>query len=127
MGFFDFLKPKKNVFNNAIAQMHAKIFPKGEKDMNAVADELLYILNYKITKDEARSIGVKSVAISRLSENFSKDRLKQHLAGYCLHHFDDNQIETFHGYLSFLAIADAMFRKTPSEIIRKGDTWVIPE
>lgn len=127
MGFFDFLKPKKNEMNDMLAQMHAKFFPKGQKDMDAVTDALLYILNNKISRSEAANIAVKSVAISRISKEFSKERLKQHLAGYCLQHFSDKQIETFHGYLAFLIVADMMFRKTPSELVREGDSWVIPK
>lgn len=127
MGFFDFLKPKPSPLNDMLAQMNAKFFPKGEKDMNAVTDALLFILNDKIGRDEARNIAVKSVAISRISKEFSKERLKQHLAGYCLQHFNDKQIETFHGYLAFLIVADVMFRKTPSEVVREGEGWIIPK
>ena len=127
MGFFDFLKPKKNKLNDLLDQMHAKFFPKGQKDIDAVIDALLYILNNKISRDEAQTIVFKSVAISRISTEFNKERLKQHLAGYCLQHFNDKQIETFHGYLALLIVADMMFRKTPSELVRQGDTWVIPK
>lgn len=127
MGFFDFLKPKKNEMNEALAQMQAKFFPKGQKDIDAVTDALLYILNNGISKNEAGSIAVKSVVISRISKDFSKERLKQHLQGYCLQHFNDEQIETFHGYLAFLTVADMMFKKTPSELVREGDSWIIPK
>jgi len=127
MGLFDFLKPKKNELNDMMAQMSASFFPKGEKDMNAVTDAVLHILNNKISRDEAKNIALKSVAISRISKEFSKERLKAHLAGYCLQHFNDKQVETFHGYLSLLTIGSMMFRKTPSEIVREGDTWVIPK
>ena len=127
MGFFDFLKPKPSPLNDMLAHMAAKIFPKGQKDKDAVTDALLYILNNKIRRSEAQDIAFRSIAISRISEDFSKERLKQHLAGYCLQHFNDKQIETFHGYLAFLIIADMMFRKTPSELVRQGDTWVIPK
>jgi hypothetical protein len=126
MGLFDFLKPKKNEMNEMFDQMHAKFFPKGQKDIDAVTDALLYILKNKISRSEAAKIAVKSVAISRISNEFSKERLKQHLARYCLQHFDDKQIETFHGYLAFLIVADMMFKKTPSELVREGDSWVIP-
>ena len=79
MGFFDFLKPKPSPMNDMLAQMHAKIFPKGQKDMDAVTDALLYILDNKISRSEAQNIAVKSTAISRISKEFSKERLKQHL------------------------------------------------
>ena len=106
--------------------MSAKLFPKGQKDIDAITDALLYILNNKVSRSEAQTIAVKSVTISRISEEFSRERLKQHLAGYCLKYFNEKQIETFHGYLSFLIVADTMFKKSPSELVRQGDTWVIP-
>lgn len=127
MGFFDFLKPKPSPINDMLDQLHASIFPKGQKDIDAVTDALLFILNNKINRTEAQNIAVKSTGISRISKEFSKERLKQHLAGYCLNHFNDKQIETFHGYLSFLIVADKMFRKTPSELERHGDVWSIPK
>lgn len=127
MGLFDFLKPKKDVMKDAMAQMSASFFPKGEKDINAVTDAVLHILNNKISREEAKGIALKSVAISRISKEFSKERLKAHLAGYCLQHFNDKQVETFQGYLSLLTIGNMMFGKTPSEIIHDGDTWVIPK
>lgn len=127
MGLFDFLKPKKNEMNEMLAQMHAKFFPKGQKDVDAVTDAVLYILNDKISRSEAQNIAIKSVTISRITKEFSKGRLEQHLAGYCLQHFNDKQIETFHGYLAFLTVAAMMFRKTPSELVRQGDSWVIPK
>jgi hypothetical protein len=127
MGLFDFLKPKKDVMKDVMAQMSASFFPKGEKDINAVTDAVLHILSNKISREEAKNIALKSVGISRISKEFSKERLKAHLAGYCLQHFNDKQVETFHGYLSLLTIGSMMFGKTPSEIVRDGDTWVIPK
>lgn len=127
MGFFDFLKPKPNPLNDMFAQINSNMFPKGQKDKDAVTDALLYILENKISRSEAQNIAYKSTAISRIAKDFSKERLKQHLAGYCLQHFNDKQIETFHGYLSFLIIAGMMFNKSPSELERNGDAWVIPK
>ena len=75
MGLFDFFKPKKSELNVMLDQMRAEIFPKGEKDINAVTDALLYILNNKISRDEARNIAVKSVAISKISKEFKKEDL----------------------------------------------------
>jgi hypothetical protein len=127
MGLFDFLKPKKNELNESFAHMSSSFFPKGEKDIDAVTESILFILNNKISKDEAKNIAIKSVAISRISDEFTEIRLIAHLSRYCLHHFNDDQIKTFHGYLSFLKIGSMRFGKTPSEIIRQGDKWVIPK
>ena len=123
MGFFDFLKPKPSPLNDTFAHMSANFFPKGEKDINAVTNAVLNILNNKISREEAKNIAVKSVVISRISKDFNKERLKQHLASYCLQHFNDVQIETFYLLLGVLAVK-AMEGLTPSELIRQGDDWV---
>lgn len=125
MGLFNFLRPKKIDFNNILAQMHSRLFPNGQKDITAVTDALLLILNHKISKEEAESIAVKSVALSRITEKFNKERLKQHLKGYCIQYFNDEQIKAFHGYLAFLIYADIMFGKTPSDVVGNGVFWVV--
>lgn len=129
MGLFDFLKPKNNnsELKETLAHLSASFFPKGEKDINAVTDAVLYILENRIDRSEAKTIALKTVAISRITKEFDKNRLRMHLSGYCLHHFNDKQVETLHGYLSFLTIASTMFRKTPSELVRQGDSWIIPK
>ena len=129
MGLFDFLKPKPSKTEELFARMSAEMFPKGQKDIDAVVDSLLFILNEKINRQEAEKIVLKSMAISRLStpNEFTKERLKQHLSSYCLEHFNDKQVELFHGYLSFLFIASQRFGKTPSELFREGDAWYIPK
>ena len=124
MGLFDFLKPKKNPMEEMMEKISNSIFPKGEKDIDAGTKELLHILNNKIDYDTAKSIFLKSAAISRISEKFDKERLKSHLAGYCIQHFSDEQVEKFHGYLTALSAAMMIHRRTPSEVRREGDKHV---
>jgi hypothetical protein len=124
MKLFDFLKPKKSELNDSIAHLHASIFPKGEKDMNAVTNELLLILNNKISISEATNIALKAIAISRISQNFNRERLKSHLAGYCLHYFSDKQIDKFYNYLAALSTAWTHHNRTPSEVKREGDDYL---
>jgi hypothetical protein len=122
MGFFDFLKPKQNnQMNDTFARMEATWFPKGEKDIKYAVNELLFILNNKIDSSEAETIILKSIAISNISQEFNKDRLKLHLAGYCLNHFNDSQLEAFYNYLQACKVGRLMSQKTPSEITRIGD------
>jgi hypothetical protein len=124
MGIFDFFKPKKKPIDEVFRKMMNSTFPKSDKDINAATNELLHILNDHISREEAKVIVIKSVVISRISNEFTKERLKQHLAGYCLHHFKDDQVDKFHGYLTSLAIAMMIHRKTPSEVRREGDNYV---
>jgi hypothetical protein len=124
MDLFNFLKPKKSELNDTLSHLLNSFFPKGEKDINAATDELLHILNNSISRQEARDIAVKAVSLSNITEKFDEDKLKAHLKGYCLHHFNDKQVKQFHLYLTSLIIAKMMYRKTPSEVIRKEDKYI---
>ena len=125
MSLFDFFKPKKNETNEMFERMDASIFPKGDRDKNAATDELLRILNNKISKEEASQILTKAIFISRISQNFNKERLRVHLSGYCLQHFTEKQVEEFYHYLSALSAAKSIHNRTPSEVRRigDGDVW----
>ena len=125
MGLFDFLKPKKsNEQNEMMARMNATIFPKGEKDINACVDELLRILENKISRTDAKTIVLKSVFISRISNGFTKERLRAHLAPYALQHFNEEQLMNFWGYLIGIQAIMLQDRKTPSEIKWDGSKYV---
>lgn len=121
MGLFS---KKKKPMNDMMAQMSASIFPKGEKDINAVTDEIILILQNKINRKEATNIALKSVFISRMSKEFDVERLKAHLAGYCLQYFNDDQVKKLHDYLTALSAAMMTHRRTPSEVRRDGDAYV---
>lgn len=123
MGLFDFLKPKKPTENNAIDQMLKSFFPKGKTDINSATNELLFILDNKISGEEAKNTVLKSIAISRVSKNFDKQRLTTHLAGYCIHHFNESQIDKFYNYLIALSAGMLINNKSPSEIKRDGDVY----
>jgi hypothetical protein len=125
MGLFDFLKPKPSKKEELFARMRAEMFPKGQKDIDAVVDSLLFIVNNKINRQEAERIVLKSMAMSFISapNEYTKERLKEHFP----HQFNEKQAELFHGYLSFMFIASQRFGKTPSELIREGDAWYIPK
>ena len=126
MGLFNFFKPKKSELNVAVNTAHEilnKYFPKGEKDMEAGTQEILSILNNKVTKSEAKNIFIKTVCISRLSENFDKEKLKLHLEGYCIQHFNEKQIEQLKSYLSALMAAMLLHSASPSEVWREGDGY----
>lgn len=124
MGLFDFLKPKKNPMEEMMESISNSIFPKGDKDIEAGTTELLHILNNKIDFETAKNIFLKSAIISRISEKFDKNRLKSHLAGYCIQHFNNEEFEKFYGYLTALSTAMLIHRRTPSEVRREGDTYI---
>lgn len=124
MGLFDFLKPKLNPMADIFERMSNQIFPKGQKDIDAATSELLFILNNKISRDAAKSIFLKSVVISRISENFDEERLKAHLAGYCIEHFTESQIQNFFNYLVALKTAITVNQRTPSEVRREGEIYI---
>lgn len=124
MGLFDFLKPKKSNLDSNLSQLLNTFFPKGETDINAGTDELLLILNNKIDRKEARNIFVKSVSMSRVASKFNKERLINHLNGYCLQHFNETQLDKFFDYLTALTVAMSIHGSSPVEIKRDGDAYV---
>lgn len=121
MGLFNFFKKKENFQSDIMKKIADSLFPKGEQDINAGTNELLRILNNKISRDDAKSIFVKSYSLSAISEKFDKERLKTHLSGYCLQHFTEKQIEEFHGYLASLIFARVFSGKSPSQVESKND------
>ena len=123
MGLFDFLKPKKSPLDAMMEKMHHSFFPKGQKDIDAATNELLQILNNKISRQEAGSILLKSIMISAISEKFTEERLRQHLAGYCIQHFNSAQVKRFYEYLGSIAVAKMVHNRTPSEIRRTAEGY----
>ena len=128
MGLFDFFKPKKSAIEEMFERMNNSTFPKGEKDIDACVDELLRILGNKISREEAKNIVLKSVFISRMSlgdksDPFTIERLRAHLAPYALHHFNDEQLMHFWGYLIGIYAIMLQDRKTPSEIKWDGSKY----
>ena len=103
--------------------MQKSMFPKGEKDKEAGTNELLSILKNKIDQETAKNIFLKSIAISRISKNFDQNRLKAHLEGYCIEHFNDDQINEFHNYLTTLHQALLVSNTAPSDIKKMGSGY----
>jgi hypothetical protein len=124
MGLFDFLKPKKNPVQETANIISNSIFPNGETDIDAGITELLYILDNKVDYKTARSILLRSTSISRTSADFDEDRLKRHLAGYCIQHFSEEQVKQYHMYLKSLSFAMMIHRKAPSEVRRSGNLYM---
>lgn len=120
MGLFDFFRKKKNLQSEMMKKMADNLFPKGEQDINAGANELLRILENKISRDEAKNIFVKSYALCAISDRFDKNRLKTHLSGYCLQYFTEKQIVEFHGYLASLVFARVFSGKSPSQVVSEN-------
>lgn len=123
MGLFDFFKKKTSPLEEMIEKMHNSIFPKGPKDINAGTDELLCILENKVSREVAKSIFLKSTAISRISEKFDKERLRTHLAGYAIQYFTEKQLDMLYNYLIALKAAMMIHQRTPSEVKRDGETY----
>lgn len=129
MGFFDFLKPKKNEIIDTAQSILKQVFPKGEEDYKAGTLELLDILNSKVSESDARNIFIKSTLICRVvssknDENikFDKERLKVHLSGYCLEYFNDEQITRLHNYQIAMLTA-SLFGGSPKEVKRNGNGY----
>ena len=124
MGLFDFLKPKQNNLQDATSALLKSFFPKGQEDINAGTNMLLLILNNKIGREEAQSILIKAVSISRISTSFDEARLRAHLAGYCLHLFNDAQVKSFYNYLLALTMAQKFNNISPTGVRKQGEAYV---
>jgi len=115
MGLFNFLKKNKSInspeaydlANNAkLREMTDKmlddIFPDFQQDVKERSNTLLRILNNKVDEKTARTILLRSSSIcytTNLSGQFSIERLRQHLAGYCLQYFDEKSLQDFYIFL----------------------------
>lgn len=92
----------KGELNSLLEKMRSEIFPNGKKDIDDGTNELLRILNYSVDEKTAQDIFTKSASICHISSmkgGFSKERLKQHLAPYALHHFNDITLSRFYDYI----------------------------
>lgn len=103
MGLFNFLKKNKSTKNSELNELMSKvlkdIFPNGQKDINDRTNKLLQILNNKVDFQTAKTILIRSSSIcytTNQSNAFDIERLKQHLAGYCLQYFDDRSLQNFY-------------------------------
>ena len=95
-------KQSKSELQDLLAKMHKEIFPNGKKDIDEGTKELLRILNYCIDQKTAENIFMKSSSIcytTSMNNEFSKERLKQHLSPYALHYFNDITLGCFYDYL----------------------------
>jgi hypothetical protein len=104
MGLFNFFKKNKSTnsseLNEFFAKMTKEIFPNGKKDIDKRVNSLLRILNNKIDAQTAKRIVLKSSSICYMSSSrgnpFEIERLRQHLAGYCLQYFDEKSLQDFY-------------------------------
>ncbi len=95
---------KSKELQELIAKMQKEIFPNGEADIKVGTNELLRILNNRVDANTARDIFCKSSSICYTTTamgggQFSKERLKQHLAPYALNYFNDKALDEFYKYL----------------------------
>lgn len=126
MGLFNFFKKDKSNNNaelNALMHKTLKdIFPNGQKDIDERTSSLLLILDNKVDVQTAKNIVIKSSSIcytSNLLRAFDIERLRQHLAGYCLQYFDEKQLQDFYILLVNTVLKPKEFdwvSKMPKEI-----------
>ena len=131
MGFFDFLKPKRNEALEAAQALLKQVFPNGEADYQAGTNEVLYILNNSVSKEIARNIFTKSTLICRIvsmkegeDNEFDIERLRVHLSGYCIQYFNEDQVKRLHNYQAAL-FASSLFGKSAKDLkrLKQGYSW----
>jgi len=99
MGLFDlFNKNNKRELQNSNNEIFNDLFPNGEEDVKLGANYLIEILKNKVSYNEARFIYIKSFSLSKISNNFDIQRLKQHL--YSTNQsFSEKQIQDFYVFI----------------------------
>ena len=125
MGIFDFLKPKPTKKDEFFAKISAELFPKGDKDINAVTDAVLLILDNVKSRDDAKNIALKAFFLSKWERPFELEPLKRQLSGYTLYKFTDHQVQELYNYIAIIIVATELMRKTPSEVVHDGNDWKI--
>ena len=120
MGIFDFFKKKPDPKEELMSGMMNSMLPRGPKDIEAGTNEVSRILKNRIDRQSANDIFLKSIAISRIAQNFDEERLHKHLQGYALHHFRGNEVKELFDYLSALKAAMIFNQKSPCEVESDG-------
>ena len=95
-------KPNGKNFQDLLLEASKEVFPNDKEDIEDGANELLRILNHQIDKNTAKMIFIRSSCIcytTSLDDEFSIERLKQHLAPYALQYFDNQALSSFYTYL----------------------------
>lgn len=124
MKIFKIFSRKKSILDKPQLQNENDYFPNGEADIFAGTNEILNILEDKITRPEARNIFLKSVNMSREPLKLDRERLISHLSGYCIHHFNSVQIDKYLSYLTALTVACNIFDCSPIDVERDGDGYI---
>lgn len=95
-------RKNKSDLQGLINTMQKEIFPNGYKDIEEGKKVLLRLLNHKVDDKTAESIFRKSSSIcytTSIRNEFSRERLEQHLRPYALDYFDDESLNGFYDYL----------------------------
>jgi hypothetical protein len=132
MGLFNFLKKKKGKeLDNLLNEMTKVIFPNGQQDIDDGTNELLHILQNKVDKNTAKTILMRCSSIcytTGMRNEFNRERLKAHLAGYALQYFNENQLDRFYYYLLFkhIDIANDFYDKMFETLFSKKP-YIMPQ
>lgn len=124
MSFFNFFYRKRKISTESIAETNQNCFPKGEADMIAGTNEVILILEGKISRAEARDIFIKCVNMSCEPLKLDRDRLVANLEDSSVHYFDNAQTDKFLSYLTALTVARNIFDCSPIDVERDGDGYI---
>ena len=124
MKIFKIFSRKKTISEKPQLQNEIDHFPNGEADIFAGTNEVLLIVEGKISRAEARNIFLKSVNMSREPLKLDRERLVSHLSAYCIHHFSSVQIDKYLSYLTALTVACNIFDCSPIDVERDGDGYI---
>jgi len=80
MGLFNFLFGQKKPADEVVDKLHKTIFPGGQRDIDHVTNAVMVVAAGKLTREQARSVGIGLKTIAYISSDRSEERLLLHLA-----------------------------------------------
>ena len=102
-----------------MAQMSQALFPNGDQDIQAGANELLYIVKNDIDAEGATRVFMKSAFISRFFAGFNVAKLQEHLvSNLATQYFNEHQLHNYYRYLQSLNFVDFLYQTPLSQLSR---------
>ncbi|OJJ19029.1 hypothetical protein BKI52_19610 [marine bacterium AO1-C] len=100
-----------------MAQMSQALFPNGDQDIQAGAQEFVHLVKNAVDLEGATRVFMKSAFISRFFAGFSVAKLQDHLVSNLADkYFNECQLKNYYRYLYSLTFVDFLYQKSPSQL-----------
>ena len=125
MGLFDIFKKGKSDKELFFKNIIDKMFPNGEKDIDAGVKEFRYIFGNSVSYENAKRVFLKTTFLIFTAPNYTEEMLLSYFQREVNLDYNAKQIEKYFGYLSSLKVANAMHSAGAFEVHRNesGYYW----